>query len=230
MNILSIFQNTNLKHNQRGSINVLLIPLILVTILALGASGFGLWAFSDRQVYKNDTDKIVATQVEIAKKEVATTKDNEFAEREKQPLKTYQGPSSFGSLIIKYPKTWSGFVNDDGKSGSPIDGYFHPTTVPGFASGTAYALRAQVLEKSFSDVVRSYDSKVKNGKMRSSAYSNKNIPGIVGVRVEGEVSSKQQAIIILMPLRDKTVLLMTQSDQFYKDFEDNILPNFSFTP
>ena len=75
-----------IKRDEAGSMNILLIPLILVTILALGASGFGIWAFSSRQEYKNETDKIVATQVGIAKKEVATLKDNEFSEKEKQPL------------------------------------------------------------------------------------------------------------------------------------------------
>ncbi len=216
--------------NQRGMINALLIPLILVTILLIAISGFAVWAFSSRQEYKNETDKIVATQVEIAKKETATQKDNEFTEKEKQPLKSYQGPSSYGGLLIKYPKTWSGYADDTGKGGEPVDGYFHPTTVPGIQSGTAYALRAQVLNKSFSDAVRVYDAQVKTGKARASSYSNQNIPGVVGMKLEGEIASKQQGIVILMPLRDKTIKLYTESDQYYNDFNNIILPNFSFTP
>lgn len=216
--------------NQRGMINALLIPLILVTLLLFAVGGFALWSFNSRQEYKNETDKIVATQVEIAKKETATEKDNEFTEKEKQPLKNYQGPSSLGSVLVKYPKTWSGYVDDTGKSSAPLDGYFHPTTVPGVQSGTAYALRVQVVDKSFSDEVRTYDSQVKAGRARASSYSNKNIPGVVGMKIEGEIASKQQGIVILMPLRDKTVKIYTESDQFYNDFNNNILPNFSFTP
>lgn len=216
--------------NERGMINALLIPLILVTLLLFAVGGFALWAFNSRQEYKNDADKIIATQVEIAKKETATEKDNEFTEKEKQPLKNYQGPSSSGSILIKYPKTWSGYVDDTGKGSAPVDGYFHPTTVPGVQSGSAYALRVQVVNRSFSDEARTYDSQVKAGKARSSSYSNKNVPGVVGMKIEGEIASKQQGIVVLMPLRDKTVKIYTESDQFYNDFNNNILPNFSFTP
>ncbi len=216
--------------DERGTINALLIPLILVTILFLGICVFAFWAFSGRQEYKNETDKIVELQVSIAKKETATEKDNEFTEKEKQPLKSYLGPSSFGGLVIKYPKTWSGYVDDGGKSGSPVDGYFHPTTVPGIQGDASYALRAQILDKSFSDEVKTFDSRVKNGKARASTYSNKNIPGVVGVKIEGEIDSNKQGIVILMPLRDKTVKIYTESDQFYNDFNNHILPNFSFTP
>lgn len=216
--------------NERGEMNILLIPLILVVVLLLAVSGFAFWAFSGRQEYKNETDKIVATQVQIAKKETETAKDNEFAEKEKQPLKTYQGPSELSSVIIKYPKTWSGYVNDNGGSGTPIDGYFHPTTVPGIQSGTAYALRVKVVDSSFSDEVRSFDSQVKKGVARATSYSNKNVPGVVGTRIDGEIDNKQQGIVILMPAREKTIKIYTLSDQYYKDFENNILPNFSFTP
>lgn len=216
--------------DERGMINALLIPLILVTVLLLAISGFAFWAFNSRQEYKNETDKIVATQVQIAKKETETAKDNEFAEKEKQPLKTYQGPPELSSVIIKYPKTWSGYVDDNGSGGALVNGYFHPTTVPGTQSGTAYALRAQIIDRSFSDEVRSFDNQVKKGAAKASSYTNKNVPGVVGLRIDGEIDNKQQGIVILMPAREKTIKIYTQSDQYYNDFENNILPNFSFTP
>ncbi len=53
------------------------------------------------------------------------SKDNEFIVREKQPLQTYTGPSAFGSISVKYPKTWSAYV-DETNSSTPVDGYFHP--------------------------------------------------------------------------------------------------------
>lgn len=221
---------SRMADNDQGSINALLIPLILVTILFLAVSGFAIWAFSSRQEYKNNTDGIVAKQVEIAKKETATQKDNEFTEKEKQPLETYQGPGSFGGIIVKYPKTWSAYVEDSGKGSTPVDGYFNPTTVPGLQSGSAYALRVQVVDRQFSEEARTYDAQVKSGKARSTSYTNRNIPGVIGVRIDGEISPKQQGIVILLPLRDKTVKLFTESDQYYNDFNNNVLPNFSFTP
>lgn len=201
-----------------------------MVLLLIGVSGFAFWAFSERQTYKNDVDKLIEKQVSIAKIQTETAKDNEFAEKEKQPLKSYQGPTSYGSVSVKYPKTWSGYVDDTGKGNAPVDGYFYPTTVPGLQSGAAYALRVQVLERSFSEEARSYDSQVKSGKARSSSYSSPNVEGVVGMRIEGEVASKKQGIVVLLPLRDKTIKLYTESDQYYNDFNNNILPNFKFTP
>lgn len=223
-------KSSKLILNTSGGINALLIPLILVIILLLAIGGFAFWSYDEMQKYKYDTDKIVATQVEIAKKETATLKDNEFSEREKDPLKSYQGPDQFGNVMIKFPKTWSGYVDDSGKGSSPIDGYFQPMVVPNIQSGTSYALRLQVVDRSFSDEVKNYDSQVKSGRVNASMYSNPNIPGIVGMRIEGELTGKQKGIVILMPLRDKTVKLWTESDLYYKDFADYVLPNFSFTP
>ncbi len=221
---------SKLSRNQQGVINALLIPLILMTILFLSVSGFAIWAFTSRQEYKNNTDGIVAKQVEIAKKETATQKDNEFIEKEKNPLKQYQGPASFGRVSVEFPKTWSAYVDDTGKGSFSLDGYFNPVTVPGVQSGSSYALRLQVVNKEFSEEARSYDSQIKSGKARSSAYSAKKVPGVVGIKIEGEISSKQQGIVILLPIRDKTIKIFTESDQFYNDFNNIILPNLSFTP
>lgn len=222
--------NNCLGKNEQGTMNVLLIPFILLTLLFVAASGFGLWAFMSRQDYKDNVDEKIQTQVEIAKKETETQKDNEFAEQEKQPLKNYQSPAALGGILIKYPKTWSAYIDESGKGSAPLDGYFHPTMVPGTQSGTAYALRVQVLEQGFADVVRSFDSPIKSGKARSQAYQPTNVKNVVGLRIDGEIASKQQGIVILLPLRDKTIKIFTESDQYYKDFNDNILPNFSFTP
>jgi len=219
-----------LQDNQRGQINTLLIPLIMAVVLLLGAIGFGVWAFMSREDYKNNVDEKVAVAVEIAKKETISEKENEFREREKDPLKDYRSPSQYGGVQLRYPKTWSGYVDESGRGSSPVDGYFHPTTVPGVQSGTAYALRLQVVDRDFASEVRTFDAAIKAGRARSQAYRPAKVDGVVGLRIEGEIASRQQGIMILIPLRDKTIKIFTQSDQFYADFNNIILPNYSFTP
>ncbi len=219
-----------LGEDQRGVMNVLLIPLILTIVLLLASLGFGTWAFIQMQDYKNNVDDKVATATAVAVKEAETKKDNEFIEREKQPLKSYASPAQLGSINIKYPKSWSAYIDESGKGSSGLDGYFNPNIVPGVSTDTSYALRVQVVDQSFADVVRSFDSAVKQGKAKSQPYQPVNVGGVVGVRIDGEIASKQQGIIVLLPLRDKTIKLYTQSDRYFADFNNNILPNFSFTP
>jgi hypothetical protein len=220
----------SLQGNERGTINALLIPLVLCVLMLFGAIGFGLWAFASRQDYKDNVDQKIAVAQEVTKKETETAKDNEFAEKEKSPLKSYRGPSQFGSLTIQYPKTWSGYVDETGRGGAELDGYFHPTTVPGVQSGASYALRIQVAQRPFSEEIKAFDSKAKNGTVKTSSYRPRKVSDVIGMRVEGEINSQKQGIMILLPSRDKTIKIFTESNQFYDDFNKNILPNFTFTP
>lgn len=215
---------------QEGSINILLIPLIVSIVLFFAALIFGLWAYAERQDYKNNVDGKVATAVEIAEKEVATQKDNEFIEREKEPLKEYKGPDTVGAVLIKYPKTWSAYVSESGQNGDSIDGYFHPNFVPGTQSDTAYALRLEVVNSTYASELKSFDSSVRQGKTRARPYKPVNVENVVGTQLSGDIGDRKTGVLILLPLRDKTIRLWTESDQYTKDFTKNILPNFSYTP
>ena len=70
------------KLDNRGVINTLLIPLIVIAVALLTAAIFAIWAYSGRQDFKNNVDKKIETAVEIAKKQTASAKDNEFVEKE----------------------------------------------------------------------------------------------------------------------------------------------------
>jgi hypothetical protein len=216
--------------NQRGDMNVLLIPFILMTLFFLGASGFALWAFTSREDYKNNSDQKVAAAVEVAKQETATAKDNEFVEKEKYPLKPYVGPATFGSVSIQYPKTWSAYVNESGSGNTPLNGYFHPNFVPGTDSGTGFALRIEVSEASYPDELRRFDGAARSGMVRVNPYAAPKVPGVVGARVDGEIISKKKGSMVLLPLRDKTLKVWTEADQFQKEYNEIILASLTFTP
>lgn len=215
---------------QEGSINVLLIPLILALLFFFGALGFGLWAFSSREDYKNNTDAKIAAAVEVAQKETATEKDNEFIEREKQPLKDFQGPASLGTISMKYPKTWSGYVDESDQGSVGLDGYFQPNVVPGIDSGANYALRLQVVNRTYAEELQAFDSGVKQGKTKAVPYKPVNVENVVGMQLSGELGENKTGTLILLPLRDKTIKIWTEGDQYLGDFNDNILPNFKFIP
>lgn len=218
------------KLNNQGALNLLLIPLILCIVLLLASIGFGFWAFASRSDYKDNVDAKVATAVEVAKQQTATEKDNEFIEREKQPLKEYAGPSSFGSVKIKYPKTWSAYVDETGSGAAAVDGYFHPNFVPGLRSDASYALRLQVLNRTFDEEARSFDSDVKQGKTQAKPYVPKNVDGTVGLQLSGEISNRKQGTLVLIKMRDKTLKIWTEADQFEKDLFNNVLANLTFSP
>ncbi len=214
-----------IKDNESGALNVLLIPLITSTVLLLAMIGFGAWSYMSRQDYKNNTDQKVSAAVEVTKKQVSTEKDNEFLEKEKFPLKTYSGPSDLGSIVLSYPKTWSGYVSDnDGKFF-----IFNPDIVTE-RDTPRNALRITVEDKQYSTAVNQYTDKVEDGKAKATIYSLPKVPESVGVRVDGEYDDGKNGSIVILPMRDKTILIACEIQDRIKDFNDIILPNISFKP
>ncbi len=215
----------------KKSFNGLIIPLVLAVILFLAAAGFGVWAFAGMQDYKNNSDKKISSAVTIAQQETTTAKDKEFTEKYKNPLNEYKGPASFGTLNIKYPRTWSAFVTEaTATGGTPVDGYFHPGFVPGLLSGTDYALRVRVVSKQYADELKQFESKIKTGKVKASPFKPAKVEGVVGTRIDGEINTGQQDSMVLFPLRDKTIEISTESAQFRGDFDSIILANLTFVP
>jgi len=220
------------KPNQAGQVNLLVIPLVLVTLILFGVAGFAYYAYGQSEHYKNDVDAIVGTAVDKAKQQVSDQKDKDFAEKSKFPYNQYNGPDEYGSIKILYPKTWSGYVAvAQASSGKAIDGYFMPGQVPSISdSANSFALRVTIVSTAYDNIMKTFQSNTKSGKVTVQPYKSPNIPGIIGSRVDGEVVSKKQGSMIVMPFRDKTLQLWTESKDYQADFNNIVLPNFSLTP
>lgn len=218
------------KVDNRGAVNGFLIAFIVMTMLFLAAASFGVWAFMSRQDYKDNTDKKIADAVVIAKQEESTIKDNEFVQKEKEPTKEYKGPEAYGSVSIKYPKTWSAYVIENSTAVTPVDGYFYPNFVPGVLNNSSYALRVEVVSKTYDTVLRSFDITVKSGKLKAAPFKAPKVPDIVGTRLDGELGTGKHGSMIVIPLRDKALKISTEIDQFAADFNNIILPNLTFSP
>lgn len=225
-----------LKHNQDGAVSGLGISLGLAIVLLIGAIGFGYWAFSSRQDYKNNVDAKINTAVTTAVSREDKVKDAQFAEEAKKPLKVYQSPQAYGSLMVSYPKTWSAYVDDSGSSGSNggslVDGYFAPGAVPSITDKkSVFALRVQVLSQGYAPVVQALSGQQQTGKLTISAYALPKLPKTVGVKVVGQLPNQTSNVtMVILPLRSQTLEIWTEGTQYLSDFNGNILPNFTFSP
>lgn len=208
----------------------LLIPLIIVSLLLVAALAFGGWAYMSRQDYKTNSDKKSAVAVAAAEKALEAKKDAEFVEKEKSPFKLYKGPATFGSVNITYPKTWSTYVTESSKANIPVDGYMHPNVVPGVQSDTAFALHFQVINTSYDQELKKYETASKTGAVRASAFVAPKVANVTGIRLDGEIETRKQGSAVLLPLRDKTLILVTETTDFNADFTNIILTNLTFVP
>ncbi len=219
------------KHNQNGSINGLFLVLIVTVLLLIGAVVFGGVTYSGEQKYKNDQNQAVAAAISQAKSEQLASDTTQFTTEEKSPLQVYDGPEAYGSIVVYYPKSWSGYVDGTGNGQALVDGYFYPGIVPALSAPTSvFALRVQVQNSTYSSVAQGILSQQQNGTVKVTPYSLPKVPKIVGMKVVGHLGNGKIGTEIVLPVRSETILLWTEGTQYVNDFNTYVLPNFSFSP
>lgn len=212
----------------------LIIVIIILSVGLVVAIVFGMWAFGSRQDYKNNVDAKVGVAVKTAQK--ATTEKNTLAfdETLKNPLKEYVGPSSYGSVKVQYPKTWSGYISTGNNSSEPLVALFHPDVVPAASSGNmakqAIALNVSVLNQSYDSVINSKKGSSADAGVSAVPYALPKMPDQVGLKFSGKLTQDFNGTEVILPLRDKTLVITTQTDQYLNDFNTYILPNITFVP
>lgn len=205
------------------------ILFIVMTVLFLSTAGFATWAFMERNDYKFNTEAIVDEEVASAVEANTEQLEAEFLEREKRPFESYTSPSATGSVRIEYPKTWSAFVEESSSGNTPVEGYFHPGFVPE-PSDNMIALSIEIVNTDYERALRSYESLARRSGTSIEPIDAENVPGVVGSRVNGEIERGVQGSAVLFQIRDKTLILTTQSTEFMDDFDNIILANLDFTP
>ena len=219
---------------EKKSFSGLIITVVLILGL-LGSLGFGIWAFGSMQDYKNNSDKKSAGAVTKALAEQKTKLDADYVEKDKQPYDTYSSSASSGSIKMKYPRTWSAYISESDSGGNPVDAYVHPNFVPNVLdNGVSFALRLQVVNTPYAEAIKQFESATSQSMVKVEPFSFPQVPGQLGSKITGSIkegSDSSQGTMILMPLRDKTIKLWTESSSaFGNDFNTAVLPNFSFVP
>lgn len=222
-----------MKHNQNGSI--LTIVLLVVSVLLLFTFlGLFIWAFEGMQNYKNNTTQIVSQAVDNAKKNQLSIDNKNFAIQSELPLVSYVGPEEYGSLTVYYPKNWSGYVDTSGNSNYPIDGYFFPGVLPSVSDSSTinFALRIRIDPQSYSNVLQGYINLEQSNLVKVTTFSLPKVPSVIGVEVTGQMmdNNLKQSTDIILPLRNETLEIWTEGNQFINTFDSQIIPNISFSP
>ncbi len=219
-----------IKHNQDGGVTIILVVVGLATLLIFSLI-FGFWAYAGKQDYKTNVDSKIAAAVVVAKQQEGSAKDVAFAAAEKLPLRPYHGPQAYGSIVVNYPKTWSAYVDDTGNGSAPVDGYFAPNAVPAITGqASVFALRIQVLSQAYSQVLQAIANQQQSGKQVVTPFALPKVPSAVGVEITGTLVGNKTGTMVVLPLRDKTLEIWTEGNQFLSDFNTSILPNTSFSP
>lgn len=214
------------QQNAQGFINAISIAFIAVCVALIVSVIFGASSYSSEQKYKNDANQLVNSAVQVALQKQAAQLQAQFQAQNNATVVSYTGPSQYGSVVVSYPKSWSGYVDTTGNN--PVDGYFNPGVVPSPSDPTnLFALRLEVVADTYSDQLSQYSNQPG---ISISPFSLKNVPQVVGVIISGQIQTNKQGVMVMLPLRTDTLELWTESTQYANLFTNQILPSVTFQP
>ena len=201
------------------------VGLIVMSLLAVLFIGLFIWMW----VKWNDASTNVKGKVDVAvaeaKNELQTKLESEFEEKEKYPYKVFTGPTDLGELSFEYPKTWSLYVQSSASRGGDYAAYLNPGQVNVVQDDTVMALRVSIKGTLFDQAISDFAEKVRSGDMTlSTTVVNGNNVNVY----TGKLDNEYQGIICVFKLRDKTVMLQTDSTSVFSDDFYRILKTVKF--
>lgn len=201
------------------------VGLIVVSLLAVLFIGLFIWMW----VKWNDASTNVKGKVDVAvaeaKNELQTKLESEFEEKEKYPYKVFTGPTDLGELSFEYPKTWSLYVQSNASRGGDYAAYLNPGQVNVVQDDTVMALRVSIKGTLFDQAISDFAEKVRSGDMTlSTTVVNGNNVNVY----TGKLDNEYQGIVCVFKLRDKTVMLQTDSTSVFSDDFYRILKTVKF--
>lgn len=209
---------TRQTNTQLGAISGQLVAIAGLGALVLILGSVAIWAIVNYNEAKTDVDGRVAVAVAQAKNDQASTDEQKYLDREKEPNQQFVGPDDYGRLSFMYPKTWSVYIDKDARNGGDYNAYFNPVAVPPVANSDTqqFALRVSIEQKDYDQVVQSYDGLVKKGDLVSSRTASQ---GNEGTRLDGTFSKDIRGSAVIYKSRDKTIIVQTDANTFKSDFD-----------
>lgn len=204
------------QRNDSGAIQSSTIIVVVLTVLLVGVGAFGVWSYLQWQDQKTDVDGKISLASAKARKEQAEIDETKFIEREKEPNRQFVGPSDYGRVTFKYPKTWSVYEAQDASNGGDYTAYLNPIVVPQMTSDRQVALRVTIVSQDYDSVLSRYSSLVKRGDLKSTGFT---VGEFAGTRLEGKFSEDIRGAAVIFKIRDKTLTIRTDANTFIDDFD-----------
>lgn len=227
-----MWYHINMKRKpESGEVNSLMVVTVVLGIVAAALGiAFG-WAFMQMNDYKNNADQKAEVAATEAREAQRAESDEQCAEEYKKPFLVYRSPSDFGSVEFSYPRNWSSYIEQAGvgpNGGDQLAVFFYPVSVPTINDNTVYALRLRVINQAYEEVLKSFEGQVQEGRLRASPIVLAS--GFEGIRIDGQLSDVINGSVVVFKIRDKTLIIRTDSQTFMNDFNNIILPSLKFEP
>jgi hypothetical protein len=201
-----------------------IIQTIAIVVLAIGliaTSSFLVLTKMELDEKSRDVDGQIERAVLDAKKAQKDADEAEFEEREKNPYYEFVGPEDYGSLSFQYPKTWSQYVAADASDNGNFEAFFNPGLIEkvngdAWSGKGVYAIRVMIFNMNTDEVLAFYKSYIDDGYTTSKLVTAGQASG---TRLDGYLTPEIQGSAFVFKLRDKTIIIRTDSEIFRGDFD-----------
>lgn len=206
---------------ERGEVNLLVVALGVMVAFVLVFAGLFISSYmKERAATKNLNIKTAAAYAQGkdagAKAQKAADEASARVAAE-TPYDTYTAPSAFGDFVIKYPKDWSSWVKEVAGGSTQVEFIATPDIVKVLPDNSInYAQHITLVNNTYENVKVSYDQRIKAKKVTAASAT---VSGISGTRYTGDYDTRHTGIVVLVPVRDKTMVFTCENTRYQSEFE-----------
>ena len=223
---LSIF-NLRLSARNRGEVNILAVMVVFLLLATFILGGLAIYYIGQFNKAQTTVDQQVAEAVEQAKKEQQALDEADFVQRQKMPYRTYSAPNVLGAISVSFPKNWNLYAEEKQNDQTQLNLFFDPDLVRSAQTYEgAYALRVTLEQTLYTKIIDGFKKQIEDGELRAQPIK---ISNINGTRYSGLVGDGKQGLMIVLPVRDKTLTMWTESGNYASDF-NKIISQLKVSP
>lgn len=142
------------------------------------------------------------------------------------PYRTYQADPSNGSFSLTFPRNWS--LSTSSSGADQLIGFADPDFVD--QKKNKYALRFILRDAKYPTQKDKYQNLVKNSKGKLKGEDTE-ASGIKGSKYTGFLEDvKSNGIVVLIPVRDKTLLIQTDNSELFTQNYQEVLNKAKILP
>jgi hypothetical protein len=206
-----------------GEVNILLISTIVFGIIALGFSITSVLAITDAQHSRSTLDSQKKTAYSSGQNDQKAQDAKDQLAANESPFRSYVASELFGNFEIKFPKNWNAYVVEDLSSTTQVNLTLQPDLVRlngGQGKANNYAFRALLIKTDSTTLNKTFADRIKNKKLTT---KNVTVSGITATQYIGALDDTHNGIMTVVPVRDKSLELITDSTTDYLGEYNQIL-------
>ena len=195
---------------------------LIVFIFLIGAGAIAGAAYCQSQFSTLNANVMTdrSKRVDDAKAAQKILDDQAYENRNASNTKEFTGPSDFGAITFKYPKSWKVYLENNDDSNPTYAAYFSPEYVPPTSGGYSFALSFKIVNQEYNKYLQTLNQR----KLISTQPWNNPNNTLTGSKITGKLDEKAEqpnGSEIVIRVNNYTAIVRTDDyDKYGEDFDE----------